>query len=244
MASFAATILQLALTLLMSMQGNASITAAQQQQAISVATEAIQLATQAMQSGQSVSQAQTQIPSNPALATYTDKNGVFSFQYPSNFSVGLDNDGLTGTTSAGLVGQGLVEVDSPQNSNLFPGTDFGALSIDVQYSTSTDQASCDSPNAGPAGVTQSTIGGTTWYEGATGSAAAGTEYSDDFYQSYQSGACWIVHFQWKYFGGELGMDSATPVQSLSEENMSTFEQSTLASFRLLDSGGTPYVMSN
>jgi hypothetical protein len=48
MASFASTILQLALALLMSVQSNPSITAVQRQQAITVATQAIQLAEQTL----------------------------------------------------------------------------------------------------------------------------------------------------------------------------------------------------
>jgi hypothetical protein len=70
MPSFAVTILQLALALLVSVQSNTAATATQREQAISVATQAIQFATQVLgQSGSSAtsmrSVAQVPVPNSP-----------------------------------------------------------------------------------------------------------------------------------------------------------------------------------
>jgi hypothetical protein len=78
MASFAATILQLALALLMSVQTNTTATEAQRQQAISVATQAIQLAVQAN------SQTQNSVGVTSTASTQTQvANSVVSSTEPS-----------------------------------------------------------------------------------------------------------------------------------------------------------------
>jgi hypothetical protein len=80
MASFAATVLQLALTLLLSTQTNTSVTDVQRQQAIAVATQAIQLAEQAIASPAQTTQSTTLTlsPSSGPVGTLVTLSDTFS----------------------------------------------------------------------------------------------------------------------------------------------------------------------
>jgi hypothetical protein len=82
MSAFATTVLQLALTLLLSVQTNTTATDAQRQQAITVATQAIQLAEQVMASSARTSQSTAPTyslsPSSGPVGTLITLSGTFT----------------------------------------------------------------------------------------------------------------------------------------------------------------------
>lgn len=95
MSSLIATVLQLVVAILTSLHGNPSIPMSMQQEAITAASQAIQLATQATQA-------------RPAAAiagwdTYQNKSSGFSFQYPSGDSV-FESTSTSNVYDAGVYG--------------------------------------------------------------------------------------------------------------------------------------------
>lgn len=111
MASFASTILQLALALLMSVQTNTTATDAQRQQAVSVATQAIQLAQQAL--------SETGSPQANPMATLPGSPPIIETSTSTPASLSTSTSAVTPTsTTAGVQGVSVCDLQNDPSAYL------------------------------------------------------------------------------------------------------------------------------
>ncbi len=142
----------------------------------------------------------TPVTSNDTT-TYTDPNHVFSFSYPSIFTLsggtmGYTQEWMNNATTTGLA---LVKVVVPQSFEL--NTNFSDARFTVGTSSHPDAVrSClAAPASGsPIQKTQVSIHGVVYTKYTTMDAAAGNRYETTSYRTVHAGQCYAIEYTIHY----------------------------------------------
>jgi hypothetical protein len=132
--------------------------------------------------------------------TYIDQSGIFSFAFPTDFSIvgnvsGSTQDWSVNATTSGMV---LARVDVPQSYE--PGTNFGDARFTV--GTSTDPSAITecltNPNGNFGSTTPVMINGASFTKITFTGAGAGNRYDTTSYRTVRDNQCYAVEYTIHY----------------------------------------------